>query len=143
MRPSFSAPRRALATGDGRAAGAVIAGGQQAAASGFLRYSRTQESAADAAALKYLDATGQSARGLLEFLEILADQNLLAVGRPSPYLSSHPLTADRINGVAGHLALSAYANVPDPPLQVELQGADAGEAHRFPAAVRQRHACLS
>ena len=111
----------ALATGDGRAAAAVIAGGQQAAVNGFLQYSRTQESAADAAALKYLDATGQSARGLLEFLEILADQNLLAVGGPSPYLSTHPLTADRINGVAGHLALSAYANVPDPPLQVEQQ----------------------
>ncbi|MBO6784711.1 MAG: M48 family metalloprotease, partial [Alphaproteobacteria bacterium] len=60
-----------LASGDGRVAGALISGGSQAAFADLLKYSRTQESAADAAALKYLDQTGTSARGLLEFFELL------------------------------------------------------------------------
>src|SRR3546814_20221031 len=51
-----------IATGDGRAAGAIIGGGGAAAQLGLLKYTRTQESAADAAAMKYLDRTGISSR---------------------------------------------------------------------------------
>lgn len=109
----------AVATGDGRAAGAVIAAGQQVAVRGLLRYSRSQESAADAAALRYLDATGQSSRGLMEFLDTLGTQEFISVGRRDAYLSTHPLTSDRVGTVANHLALSAYANTPTPPAEVE------------------------
>ncbi len=101
-----------LATGDGRVAGAVVGGGSNAALTGLLKYSRTQESAADAAALKYLDRTGISSRGLLEFFQLLQRDIRLAGGREHPYLSTHPLTNDRIATVSGHLALSRFSNTP-------------------------------
>ena len=104
-----------LATRDSRVAGAVISGGSQAAFADLLKYSRTQESAADAAALKYLDQTGTSARGLLEFFELLQREIRVTGGREHPYLSSHPLTNDRIATVQSHLAFSRYANVKTPP----------------------------
>lgn len=103
-----------LAARDGRVAGAIVGGGQGVAFSDLLKYSRTQESAADAAALKYLDRTGISARGLLEFFELLRREVRLTGGREHPYLSTHPLTNDRIATVSGHLALSRFANAPTP-----------------------------
>jgi predicted Zn-dependent protease len=104
-----------LATGDGRVAGAIISGGNQAAFSNLLKYSRTQESAADAAGLKYLDSTGMSARGLLEFFELLQREIRVTGGREHPYLSSHPLTGDRITTIQSHLAFSRFANAGTPP----------------------------
>lgn len=102
------------ATRDGAAASAIVLGGQGAALTGLLKYNRTQESAADAAALKYLDATGQSARGIAEFFRLLQTDIRLQGAREHPYLSSHPLTNDRISAVENHIALSRYANVKPP-----------------------------
>lgn len=101
-----------IATGDGRVAGAIVGGGSSAALTDLLKYSRTQESAADAAALKYLDSSGISSRGLLEFFELLQRDIRLSGGRENPYLSTHPLTTDRIATVAGHLALSRFSDTP-------------------------------
>jgi len=109
------------ATGDGRAAGAVVAGGRGAALTDLLKYSRTQESAADAAALKYLDATGQSARGMVEFFHLLQKDIRLRGGRENPYLSSHPLTNDRIRAVENHLALSRYTDAKPTKAQISEQ----------------------
>jgi predicted Zn-dependent protease len=106
------------ASGDGAAAGTIVRGGQGVALTDLLKYNRTQEASADAAALKYLDRTGQSARGLAEFFRLLQTDTRLQGGREHPYLSSHPLTSDRISVVEGHLALSRYANVEPPRDQV-------------------------
>ncbi len=106
------------ATGDGRAAGTIVRGGQGAAVTDLLKYNRTQEASADSAALKYLDRTGQSARGLSEFFRLLQTDTRLQGGREHPYLSSHPLTSDRISVVEGHLALSRFADAPEPRHQV-------------------------
>lgn len=104
-----------LATGRGDIGGAIIAGGQTIAVQNFLQYSRTQESSADQSALRFLDATGQSARGLLEFMETLSDQELLSTYRQDPYVRSHPLTRDRITTIAEHNANSPYTDAADPP----------------------------
>lgn len=104
-----------VATGDGRVAGAVTATGQGEALGGLLRYSRTQESAADAAGMKYLDSTGQSSQGMYDFLNRLENRMFLSGVRVSPYLSTHPLTTERIDAVANHLALSRYSGVPANP----------------------------
>lgn len=104
-----------LASGDGRVAGAIISGGSQAAFADLLKYSRTQESSADAAGLKYLDSTGTSARGLREFFGLLQREMRVTGGREHPYLSSHPLTADRITTVESHLAFSRFSDTPTPP----------------------------
>ena len=105
----------AVAVGDPRVGGAVAAGGQQAALVSLLKYSQTQESAADAAALTYLDRSGQSARGLMEFLQILSEQEYLLPERQDPYLRSHPLTRERIAATGGHVMLSRFSDVPPAP----------------------------
>jgi predicted Zn-dependent protease len=107
------------ASGDGRVAGAVTAAGQGGAMGSLLQYSRTQESAADAAGMKFLDRAGQSSRGMYDFLQRLEGEMFRAGVRVSPYLSTHPLTAERINAVANHLALSRYTDVPPSPEFVE------------------------
>lgn len=101
-----------VATGRPDIGQAIIAGGQEAALRSFLRYSQTQEGAADSAAMRLLDATGQSSKGLLEFLQTMEDQELLAVGRQDPYLRSHPLTRDRINALEAHVGLSRHTGAP-------------------------------
>ncbi len=67
----------ALATGRPEAAAAVISGGQDIALKGLLTYTRGQEQAADQAAVRLLNGTGQSPRGLLEFLRIMRGQEVL------------------------------------------------------------------
>lgn len=91
---------------------AIITGGQTYAQSGFMRFSRGQEQAADQAGVSYLDRAGISSRGLAEFFRVLEKENLLAVSSMSPYLQSHPLTRDRINFVDNHVASSPIAEVP-------------------------------
>ncbi len=51
----------------------------------------TQEATADHAAMNYLDATHQSARGLLQFFEKLQTEELLIGEHEDPYLMDHPL----------------------------------------------------
>lgn len=107
----------AVATGRGDAGAAIALGGQSAATRSFLSYSRAQESAADQAALRYLDTTQQSAQGLARFFEELASQELLSIQRQSPYMSTHPFTRDRLNTVEEHVRNSPYAETPATPEQ--------------------------
>lgn len=109
-----------VATGRGDVGGAIIAGGQSLGQQTFLQYSRTQEGAADAAGMRFLDATNQSSRGMLEFLESLADQELVGPRFQDPYLRTHPLTTNRINAVKNHVAHSAYSDVPISPKFAEM-----------------------
>lgn len=78
---------------------AIITGGQTFAQGEFLKFSRSQEQAADQAAITYLDRLDLSSKGLAEFFYILDQQNLLTTSRDNPYLRSHPLTRDRIRFV--------------------------------------------
>ncbi len=102
----------AIVAGSAEGAAAVILGGQSIAQQTFLQYSRGQEQAADQFAVSALERTGQSARGLLDFLEKLEDQELLVASRQDPYLRSHPLTRGRINFVRNHVANSPYSDAP-------------------------------
>ncbi|MBI3706439.1 MAG: M48 family metalloprotease, partial [Proteobacteria bacterium] len=101
------------------AGAAVIAGGLQVAERGFLRYSREMESAADQAGLTFLERSGQSARGLGEFLDVLVDQELLTVGRQDPYVLTHPITRERVDFVRNFVAHSKYADAPLRPEYAE------------------------
>ncbi|MGH6720258.1 MAG: M48 family metalloprotease, partial [Alphaproteobacteria bacterium] len=94
---------------------AIAVGGSGVAERALLSYSRAQENAADQAALRYLDAAGLSARGLMTFLDRLADQELLSPTRQDPYLTTHPVTRDRVEHVRQHVALSPLADAPTPP----------------------------
>ncbi|MCP5368983.1 MAG: M48 family metallopeptidase [Hyphomicrobiales bacterium] len=88
---------------------AIIAGGQSAGLRNFLQYSRTQEYAADQAAMKFLDETHTSAKGLLDFMHTLSGQDLLSTSRQDPYMRTHPMTRDRIAALEQHVATSPYS----------------------------------
>jgi predicted Zn-dependent protease len=83
---------------------AIISGGQSYAQNNLMRFSRSQEQAADQAAVSYLDRAAISSAGLAEFFKTLENQNVLAVSRTNPYLQTHPLTRDRIRFVENHVA---------------------------------------
>ena len=108
----------AVASGNAGAGAAIALGGGNVASRSFLEYSRTQESAADQAALSFLDQTGQSAKGLAGFLRTLSGQELLSATRRDPYVTTHPLTQDRISAVEAHLQSSPYRDAPTTPEQV-------------------------
>jgi predicted Zn-dependent protease len=95
--------------------GSAIAGGEGVGERSFLSYSVTQEASADHAGLSFLDKTHQSARGLLDFFELLEPEELLSPARQDPWLRTHPLTSERIDYVRNFVARSPYSKVPDPP----------------------------
>ena len=88
-----------------------VAGGGAVTQRTVLKYSRGQEQAADQNAITSLERTGQSARGLLAFLEILEDQEVLVASRQDPYLRTHPLVRGRVNFVRNHVENSSYSSV--------------------------------
>src|SRR4051795_9159056 len=65
----------------------------------LLAYVRTQEDAADRAGVKFLTASGQSAKGMSETFKRLADQQLYSVRYIDPYMQSHPMPADRVRSL--------------------------------------------
>ncbi len=100
----------AVATGNAGAAAAVSLAGQDIALKGLLAYTRGQEQAADQAAVGYLKATKTSPQGLLDFMEILQDQDALLSSNQDPYLRTHPLTRERVSFLAEQTRLSPYAD---------------------------------
>lgn len=86
----------------------------------YLKYTQTQESSADQAAMTFLERTHQSCKGAIEFLKILQREERLAIGRRDPYLSTHPLTPERIEAFEQAAARSPYTNAPDPPQYLEM-----------------------
>ncbi len=110
----------AIATGRGDAGAAIITGGQGAAVASLLAYTRGQEASADQAAIKLLEVSGYSPRGLLEFFEILGDQEALLTSRQDPYLRTHPLTSDRIASLRAAVANSRFADTPAPAKLVAM-----------------------
>lgn len=110
----------AVATGSGDAASAVIAAGQGATIAGLLSYTRSQEGAADGAAVTYLERAGYSPKGLVEFMKTLEGQEVLLSGSQDPYLRTHPLTRDRIEFLRHALRESPYAHKDAPTRLNEL-----------------------
>ncbi|MCK6419219.1 MAG: M48 family metalloprotease, partial [Alphaproteobacteria bacterium] len=89
----------AIATGEGGLAQAAISGSQNIAMRRFLSHSRVQESSADQAALRFLDAAQIDPEGLVSFFGKLESEELMPVDQQSGYMRTHPLTRDRIDNV--------------------------------------------
>jgi predicted Zn-dependent protease len=110
----------ALAAVTGGAGAAAMLGASGVAERAWLQYSVEQEARADQAALTFLDRTHQSAKGLLEFFDILQQAEFLSGQKEIPYLRTHPLTEQRIEYVREHVENSPYSNNPDSPASVEM-----------------------
>jgi predicted Zn-dependent protease len=117
---ALAAGAAATVASRGSDGGAALLGAAGVGERAFLQFSVTQEATADHAAMNYLDATHQSARGLLQFLELMQTEELLTGEREDPYLTDHPLTEERIDYVRDHVARSPYSNVPDPPSYIAM-----------------------
>lgn len=102
-------------SGAARGGQAVMMGGNQVAKRLLLRYQRGEEAAADQAAVNYLTATGQSAKGMLRTFQRLADQSIVSSRYADPYSSSHPMARDRIAALETMAKKSPYFDKKDPP----------------------------
>ncbi|WP_299345744.1 M48 family metalloprotease [uncultured Maritalea sp.] len=91
----------------GRMASAFIIGASSASQNAFMAYRRSEESAADAAAISYLERTKQSPEGLIDVLNTLKSNQGLSAGA-SGYLGTHPLAQDRINQVQNRASGSPF-----------------------------------
>jgi predicted Zn-dependent protease len=81
----------------------------------LLAYVRTQEDAADRAGVRFLNATGQSSRGMSETFKRLADQILYASQGIDPYMQSHPLPIERVRALEGLAKASPHWDKKDSP----------------------------
>jgi predicted Zn-dependent protease len=109
----------AAAAGSPKAGMAIVSGTGQIAERQLLKYTRTHEESADQAALGYLDKTHQSAKGLLELLQLLNSKETSLYGDINQYTQTHPLSKERISHVQNHIKTSSYSNAIDPPEKVD------------------------
>lgn len=85
----------AAVAGSGQGVAAVVSGSSQIGQRLMLRYSRTQESAADQAGVRFMANAQLPPEGLLEFMKILGRSSMYR-SNIDPYLQSHPLTDQRV-----------------------------------------------
>ncbi|WP_373505153.1 M48 family metalloprotease [Aestuariivirga sp.] len=101
-----------------RAGSGIMAGSQGLAQRNFLAYARDMESSADQAALKYLESTKQSAKGMITMFEQLARESIATLHNVDPYILSHPMPMERIRNLERTAQKSKYFNSADPPALV-------------------------
>jgi predicted Zn-dependent protease len=99
----------------GQAGMAALQAPQAMIQSSLLAYVRTQEDAADRAGVKFLTATGQSAKGMHDSFARLADQILYQTRYIDPYMQSHPLPAERVRALAELARSSPHWDKKDSP----------------------------
>lgn len=79
-------------------AAAFLMASSSAAHNSLMAYRQSEESAADAAALRLLQQAGQSPHGLVDTLRLLLESQVHRAGAQS-YMSTHPLAQDRLSQV--------------------------------------------
>ena len=102
----------ALAAGAPELGAALIANSQQLTALSFFTHTRAQESSADQAAVTFLERTGQSPAGLVEFFEEFRYQEVLSQARRFEYFRTHPLASDRIRSLRARAEETGLMDVP-------------------------------
>jgi predicted Zn-dependent protease len=102
----------------GNVGAAAILAPQSAIQRSLLAYVRTQEDQADHAGVKFLNATHQSPKGMLDLFTRLSNQSLFNSRYIDPYLQTHPMPAERVAALDQIAKTSPYFNVKDSP---ELQ----------------------
>jgi predicted Zn-dependent protease len=108
-------------SGGGAGSGLANAGAAMMSAPGevirrtLLSYVRQQEENADKAGVKFLTATGQSARGMHETFKRFTDESLFAARGADPYVQSHPMPAARVAALEELARSSPYWDKKDDP----------------------------
>jgi predicted Zn-dependent protease len=97
------------------AGGAAVAAGDELVMRSLLAERRAQESAADQRGLRYLNATRQSGRGMLETFERFQRQEFFSTQNQDPFVRSHPVAANRVALLRDRASKSPYFNSRDTP----------------------------
>jgi predicted Zn-dependent protease len=97
---------------------AALSAPQEIIRRSLLSYVRAQEEQADKAGVKFLTATGQSAKGMHETFRRFADQTMFTARGIDPYVQSHPMPTERVRALEEVARTSPYWDKKDP---AELQ----------------------
>jgi predicted Zn-dependent protease len=97
---------------------AALSAPQEMIRRSLLSYVRAQEEQADKAGVKFLTATGQSAKGMHETFRRFADQTMFTARGIDPYVQSHPMPTERVRALEEVARTSPYWDKKDP---AELQ----------------------
>jgi predicted Zn-dependent protease len=98
-----------------QAGSAMLAAQGEIARRSVLSYVRSQEEAADRAAVRLLNSTGQSAKGMHDTFVRLTQQSMFIAQSVDPYTQSHPMPRDRVTALATLARTSPHWNRTDPP----------------------------
>jgi predicted Zn-dependent protease len=104
--------------GVGEMGAAAITAPQEMIRRSLLSYQRTQEEAADRAAIKFLNATGQSAKGMHDTFKRFVEQTMFMSRYIDPYVQSHPMPSERVSALVELAKANPHWERKDPP---ELQ----------------------
>ena len=102
----------------GNAGAAMLTAPQALGINTLLSYQRAQEESADRAGVRFLTASGQSAKGMYDTFKRFADESLFASQGSNPYFQNHPAPEDRMAALETLAKSSPYWDKKDPP---ELQ----------------------
>ncbi|GAM99600.1 putative Zn-dependent protease [alpha proteobacterium U9-1i] len=105
----------AIAAGVPQAGAALISGSQAFAMGNYVRHTQVQESAADQAALAYLEETDQSAKGLIDFFNNNFRRYEFVMRRAPQYLLTHPYSSDRVEALRSGATVADHYNTTDGP----------------------------
>jgi predicted Zn-dependent protease len=132
----------ARTSGGGDIGVAAIMGPQNMIQRSVLAYVRQQEEQADKAGVKFLNATGQSAKGMYVTFKRFADQILVSSQYMDPYLQTHPMPKERVAALEELVKNSPYWDRKDPPelqLRHDLMRAKLSGYIEHPATVLRRY----
>lgn len=109
----------AMAAGAGEAGTGLLMMGQRAAIGKYLAFSRVQESAADAAGVRFITGAAISGKGMLSFFNKLTAQMhrygyYATASNPEidPFAQTHPMSADRVQNLQADLEKAPAWNKP-------------------------------
>jgi predicted Zn-dependent protease len=102
-------------SGLANAGAAAVAAPQEMIRRTLISYQRQQEENADRAGVKFLTASGQSAKGMYETFKRFTNDSLFAARGTDPYLQSHPMPAQRVAALEELARSSPYWDKKDDP----------------------------
>jgi predicted Zn-dependent protease len=91
---------------------AVVLGTSSAAENSLYNYRQSEENSADQIAVDLLDKLQVSSKGLLDFMKIIQQNNIMSGTTTPTYRRTHPLTTDRIQFLENHVENSPFSNNP-------------------------------
>ena len=111
----------AAVTANSDAGYAILMGGSNVSEKLAMKFSRTQEEAADKLAVQYLQKTHNSPAGLMNLLEYFNQEESISGAPIDEYARSHPVSQKRVNYIKSTLSLFKDTKGSDPLLAQEMK----------------------